>query len=145
MTNKRKAIILLMTVVVLTFVSSCRALRPPESCGLGGNANETGYGLYFEKLDLLDVSGSPGIPDRDGLPRFEEGQALNLWLQVKSDTRVRVCVEETRGGGEIAYDETTPLASGQNAITLGILESGPYVLRMSIDGTLVRSVPFSVR
>jgi hypothetical protein len=137
--------LLLTTLLMLPLFSSCRALRPPESCGLGGIANNTAYGLYFDKLDLLDVNGSPGEPDRDGLPRFQEGQALNLWLQVKSETRIRVCVEETRGGGEIAYDETSPLSSGQSAITLGVLESGPYVIRMSIDGTLVQNVAFTVR
>jgi len=143
--KRRTSLLLLMTFLLLTSISSCRALRPPESCGLGGSANDTAYGLYFDKLDLLDVAGSPGEPDRDGLPRFEEGQALNLWLQVKSDTRVRVCVEETRGGGEIAFDETSPVSAGQSAITLGTLDSGPYVIRLSIDGTLVHNVPFSVR
>lgn len=137
--------ILMSAIFILTFVSSCRALSPPESCGLGGYANDTAYGLYLDKFDLLDVNGNPGEPDRDGLPRFEEGQALNLWLQVKAAARIRICVEETRGGGEIAFDETTPLTAGQSAISLGVLESGPYVIRMSIDGTLLRNVAFSVR
>jgi hypothetical protein len=141
----RNLVRLLVLLMMLVLISSCRALSPPESCGLGGFANDTAYGLYFSDLDLLDVNGNPGEPDRDGTPRFEEGSALNLWLQVKSDTRVRICVEETRGGGEIAYDETSALTSGQTAITLGVLERGPYIIRISIDGTLVRNVPFSVR
>jgi hypothetical protein len=143
---KRKYQALIMSIILLLgFVSSCRALRPPESCGVGSFANDTGFGLYLDDLDLLDVDGSPGEPDRDGTPRFEEGQAINLWLQVKSDTRIRICVEETRGGGEIVYDETSSFSSGQSAVTFGVLERGPYVIRISIDGTLVRNVPFSVR
>lgn len=137
--------ILLSAVLILSFVSSCRALRPPDSCGLGSFANETAYGLYLDDLDLLDVSGNTGEPDRDGAPQFEEGEAINLWLQVKSDTRIRICVEETRGGGEIAFDETAAYTTGQNAVTFGVLERGPYVIRISIDGTLVRNIPFSVR
>ncbi len=136
---------ILSAVLILSFVSSCRALRPPESCGLGSFANDTGFGLYLDDLDLLDVEGRPGEPDRDGAPRFEEGQAINLWLQVKSDTRIRVCVEETRGGGEIVYDETASFTSGQSAIPFGVLERGPYVIRIGIDGTLIRNMPFSVR
>jgi hypothetical protein len=142
---KRNSTILMSTILVLSLVSSCRALRPPESCGLGSYANETAYGLYLEDLDLLDVNGNTGEPDRDGIPRFEEGQAINLWLQVKSDTRIRICVEETRGGGEIAYDETSPFTSGQSAVTFGVLERGPYVIRIGIDGTLINNLPFSVR
>lgn len=130
---------------MLMLLTSCRALRPPESCGLGGFANETAYGLYFDNLNLLDVEGNPGSPDRDGVPRFEEGQTINLWLQIKTDTRVRICVEETRGGGEIAYDDIVSLKTGQSAVTFGALERGPYIIRLSIDGTLVKNFPFSVR
>lgn len=137
--------ILISSLLLLSLLSSCRALRPPESCGLGSFANDTGFGLYLDDLDLLDVEGRPGEPDRDGTPRFEEGQAINLWLQVKSDTRIRICVEETRGGGEIVYDETTSFTSGQRAVPFGVLERGPYVIRIGIDGTLIRNIPFSVR
>jgi hypothetical protein len=112
---------------------------------VGGFANQTAYNLYFNEASLLDVDGNPGEPDRDGAPRFGEDKAINLWLRVKSDVRVRICVEETRGGGEIAYDETRPLQSGQSAIALGTLDRGPYVIRLSIDGTLVRNIPFSIR
>lgn len=142
---KRRGTLLISTILIIGFVASCRALRPPESCGLGSFANETAYGLYLEDLDLLDVDGNPGEPDRDGIPRFEQGQAINLWLQVKSATRIRICVEETRGGGEIAYDEISAFSSGQGAVTFGTLERGPYVIRISIDGTLIHNLPFSVR
>lgn len=138
-------VILSSAILLLSFVSSCRALRPPESCGLGSFANDTAFDLYFSDLDLLDVEGNTGEPDRDGTPRFEEGRAINLWLQVKSDSRVRICVEETRGGGEIAYDETASYSGGQTAVPFGVLERGPYVIRIGIDGTLVRNVPFSIR
>ncbi len=141
----RQHILVFIPILMLMLLSSCRALRPPESCGLGGFANETAYGLYFDNLDLLDVEGNPGKPDRDGVPRFDEGQAINLWLQIKTDSRVRICVEETRGGGEIAYDEIVSMKTGQSAVTFGTLERGPYVIRLSIDGTLVKNVPFSVR
>jgi hypothetical protein len=137
--------LLLITILMLGFVSSCRALSPPESCGVGGYANPTAFDLYFTETSLLDVDGNPGEPDRDGAPRFNEDIAINLWLQVKSDVRVRVCVEETRGGGEIAFDETRPFGAGQTAIALGSLDRGPYVVRLSIDGTLVQNIPFSVR
>jgi hypothetical protein len=143
--NLRSLTLLLSTLLIMSFVSSCRALRPPDSCGLGSFANDTAYGLYLDDLDLLDVAGNPGEPDRDGTPRFPEGQAVNLWLQVKSDSRIRICVEQTRGSGEIVYDETSSFSSGQNAVTFGVLERGPYVVRISIDGTLVRNVPFSIR
>lgn len=143
--KRQSTLILVSAVLILSFVSSCRALRPPDSCGLGSFANDTAYGLYLDDLDLLDVNGNVGEPDRDGTPRFEEGQAINLWLQVKADTRIRICLEETRGGGEIAFDETSSFSTGQSAVTFGVLERGPYVIRISIDGTLVRSLPFSVR
>lgn len=136
---------IIILILMLMLLTSCRALRPPESCGLGGFANETAYGLYFDNLNLLDVEGNPGSPDRDGVPRFEEGQTINLWLQIKTDTRVRICVEETRGGGEIAYDDIVSLKTGQSAVTFGALERGPYIIRLSIDGTLVKNFPFSVR
>jgi hypothetical protein len=143
--QRRSATLFIIILLLLSILSSCRALRPPESCGLGSFANDTGYGLYLNDLDLLDVEGNAGEPDRDGAPRFEEGQVVNLWLQVKSDTRIRICVEETRGGGTIAYDETTSFTSGQSAVTFGALERGPYVIRISIDGTLIRNIPFSIR
>ncbi len=143
--KQRNATIILSAILLLSFASSCRALRPPESCGLGSFANDTAYSLYLDDLDLLDVEGNPGEPDRDGTPRFQEGQVVNLWLQIKSDSRIRICVEETRGGGEIVYDETTAFSSGQNAVTFGVLERGPYVIRIGIDGTLVHNMPFSIR
>jgi hypothetical protein len=145
MMKRSASALLLSTILIMTFASSCRALRPPDSCGLGSFVNNTAYGLYIDDLDLLDVNGKTGELDRDGAPRFEEGQTINLWLQVKSNIRIRICVEETRGGGEIAFDETASFPSGQSAVTFGVLERGPYVIRISIDGTLVQNIPFSVR
>ena len=145
MNRTRTTNLLFSAILILGFLSSCRALSPPESCGVGSYANPTAFDLYFTDASLLDVDGNPGELDRDGAPRFNEDKAINLWLQVKSDVRVRVCVEETRGGGEIAFDETRPLVGGQTAIALGGLDRGPYVVRLSIDGTLVQNIPFSVR
>jgi hypothetical protein len=60
------------------------------------------------------------------------------------EVSLRACIEERRGGGEIALDKTQDILSGSGSISLGSLEAGSYVLRVIVDGVLVRNLPFSI-
>ncbi len=133
--------------VLLLSLLACGSLAPPESCGegIGGSADEATFARYFTQMSLAhSQSGAPGEEDPDGGTRFPSGSALAVQSAALSEVSLRVCVQERKGGGKIAFDQSQDLAPGENSFHVGIFPSGMYVARVIVNGTLVQNLPFSI-
>ncbi len=134
--------VFIFTTLVLT---ACGSFSPPESCGAGGTADEMKYAQHFTWMEIVnETTGSPGEPDPEGGTQFASTIQLGITMDSIDEVSIRVCVEERRGGGEIALDKTQDLPSGSGNISLGSFEPGSYVVRVIVDGVLVRNLPFSI-
>lgn len=143
MPNQRNRLIAAGVLLGLTALA-CGQLSPPESCGenIGGTADEAKFDELFAEMTLVDgASGEPGSGDP---PTLAAGDQLIIQAQALDDVSVRACIEESRGGGEIALDEIQTMAAGESSFSIGTFEPGPYVIRVIVDDTLIKNLPFTV-
>ena len=57
---------------------------------------------------------------------------------------MRACVQ-SRGPGEITFDHTQTMPQGHSAFPVGTFKPGTYVIRVIVDGALVKNFPFEIK
>ncbi len=142
---------LLVTILVLGLVlSACSSgssvsIGPPESCGddIGGTADTAKFDQYFTNMALVNQNGESG-PEGDNGMEFASTDILDLRADSISDVSVRACIQ-SRSGGPIAFDQTQTFTQGPSGLTFGSFQPGNYVVRVIVDGTLVKNFPFSIK
>lgn len=87
---------------------------------------------------VSQASGQPG-PEGENGAQFSAGEALTLQVESKSDVTVRAYVQP-RGPGEITFDQTQTFPQGVGYFPVGAFKPGPYVIRVIVDDTLVKSL-----
>jgi hypothetical protein len=54
-------------IVIMLVITACGSFSPPESCGVGGTADETKFSQHFTWMEIVnEATGSPGEPDPEG-------------------------------------------------------------------------------
>jgi len=132
-------------VVLGLLVSACGA---PESCGenIGGTADEAAYAQRFARMALVNEgTGQPGAADPEGGVQFAAADRLAIQVESLAEVTVRACVQERKGGGKIALNQSQTVGQGEDSFALGSFERGSYVVRVIVDGTLVKNLPFVVK
>lgn len=123
---------------------ACGSFAPPESCGetIGGTADEAAFAQYFESMELLNqATGQPGSQGEEGM-EFASSDALVIRVVSKSEVLVRACIQSRSGGGKIPFDQSMTLPSGEGFFPIGTVPPGTYVVRVIVDDTLVKNLPF---
>ncbi len=136
---------LLVTIIVMGgFFSAC-SFGPPASCGdnIGGTANTAKFDQNFTNMALVNQNGESG-PEGDNGMEFASTDTLDFRADSKSDVAVRACIQNFNGR-PIAFDKTQTLTQGASGFSLGSFQSGNYVVRVIVDGTLVKNFPFSIK
>jgi hypothetical protein len=136
------------TILMLgLFLSACSlgSFGPPASCGdnISGTADTVKFDQYFTKMALVDQSGVSGPEGENGM-EFASTDTLNLRADSNSDVAVRACIQNFNGR-PIAFDQTQTFTKGSDGFSLGSFQSGSYVVRVIIDGTLVKNFPFFIK
>lgn len=80
----------------------------------------------------------------EGADKFSVDGSVTLLVDSLTDVTIKVCVEERRGGREIAFDQTIDVNAGEGDLEIGTLEEGSYVVRVIVDGVLVKNLLFEV-
>lgn len=134
----------LLTVIVWAS-AACGSIAPPEACASTGSADEARFGQLFSSMDLVvDATGETGTEDPQGGVSLPSDTPLAIRFEGLGDAEVRVCVEQRRGGGEIVFDQTFLAGAGAGSFSLGSFPPDTYVVRVLVDGALVRNLPFVV-
>ena len=134
-----------ISIILVLALTACGSFTPPESCGAGGTADEPKFTQHFIWMEIVNqATGSPGEPDPEGGPRFTSSDQLAIITDNINEVSLRACIVERKGGGKIPFDKTQDLPSGSGSISLGSFEPGSYVVRVIVEGILVRNLPFSV-
>ena len=134
-------------LVLLGLLLSACSFGPPPSCGdtIGGTADTATFDRYFARMALVNqVTGEPGVEGNEG-EQFAAADPLAIQLEAKSDVAVRACVQPRAGGKTLAFDQTQTLAAGKGSFALGSFKSGSYVIRVIVEGTLVKNFPFTTQ
>jgi hypothetical protein len=136
---------ILLLLVVCAALTACGAARPPESCGVGGTANETLFAEHFGAMELVNKNtGMPGAADPEAGAAFVYGDMLAIRANALGDVSVRTCVEG-RANGKIALDQTVTAEQGERLLPLASFPKGDYVVRVIVNGALIKNLPFAVR
>ena len=132
--------------ILLAFLA-CGPLSPPESCGdFGGVADEALFIEYFEFMEVVNsTTGSPGEFDDEGEMQFRSSDPLAITFESNKDVSIRACMQERKGGGKILFDETQSFGPGENSLALGNYSKGGYVIRVIVDDSLVKNLPFGIK
>ena len=132
-------------IALALIASACGSFGPPESCGVGGTADEAKFSQYFAQMELVDATtGQPGPVDPESGPQFAATAKLEIRAKSKAPVALRACVQSRRGGGKIPFDQTQSLPLGPGSLSLGSFAPGSYVVRVVVDGVLVRNLTFMV-
>lgn len=135
---------ILVGLLVVTIVVSACSFGPPPSCGenIGGTADEAKFDEHFSSMSLVSQSiGQPG-PEGDNGLEFSRADTLLMQVESRTDVELRACVQPRGGGGRIPFDQTQTFSQGQGTFNIGSFEPGAYVIRVIVDGTLVKNFPF---
>ena len=142
MTSFPRGLLLLLTASLL--LAACGGFGPPPECieGLGGVADTAAFDANFASLPLVSAArGQPGRPAEHGVA-FAAGEALAIRVDSLGAVSLRACVQEARS---IPIDQTYELSTGEQSLKIGTLpEPGMYVVRVIVDGVLVRNLPFTL-
>jgi hypothetical protein len=139
--NSRIFPVLLAASLLLT---ACANFGPPPECseGLGGVADTAAFDAHFASMQLVSAaSGAPGAPAEHG-EAFAADEPLAIQVDSLGAGSLRACVQ---AASEIPIDQTYELAAGGQTLQLGALgEPGMYVVRVIVDGVLVKNLPFTL-
>jgi hypothetical protein len=135
---------LLVGSVLAIATLACGSFAPPESCIDTGTADEEAFTSQFNSMQVVNAAtGAPGESHPEGGVRFSTEDQLAVVVDSLGEVDVRFCVTQRRGGGQIVYDETHTVQEGETTVTLMAFDSDPYVIRVIVNDTLVRNLPFT--
>jgi hypothetical protein len=136
---------LLVTILVLGLILSACSFGPPASCGddIGGVADTAKFDQYFTNMALVNQNGDSGTEGENGM-EFASTDTLDLRADSNSDVAVRACIQNFNGK-PISFDQTQTFTQGASGFSLGSFQSGNYVVRVIVDGTLVKNFPYSIK
>lgn len=128
--------------------SACGSFSPPESCGegIGGTADESKFAQHFAQIELVNKATSQsGNLDAEGVLQFAAADQLAIRAESLAEVSVRACVQELKGGGQVAFDQVQMMAQGEDDFALGSFSPGSYVVRVIADGVLVKNLTFEIK
>ena len=128
---------ILGSLVVLAIVLA--ACGGPTNCpGLTtGAADQAKFGQHFTNMALAKQGGAAQTSD----PKFAASDNLEVVTTTLADTSTRMCVQS----GKPPVDKTSTLAKGESRTAVGTFGKGSHVVRVFVDGTLVKNLPFTVQ
>lgn len=138
---------LLVTGIIFSLVIlACGQFAPPESCNVGGSADESKFASLFTKMELLSqATGQPVSIDSENGAQFSPEDPLVIEVESLTEVTVRACVQSRQGGGKIPFDQTQSLPTGKGSFALGTFNQGSYVVRLVVDGVLVKNLTFFIK
>lgn len=134
----------LAMLFLLGLVAACGSAGPaatpaPTDCGLGLSADEQAFARRFRSVDFA----TGRVEDGERVFRVDQGPQLDA--DPLAPVQVRVCVQKRERVSSIVWDGTVLWAPGGNRTQLSAVERGSYVIRLGVDGVLVKNLTFTVR
>jgi hypothetical protein len=130
----------------LALVLAACSFGPPPSCGddIGGTADTAAFDQHFSSMELVSqTTGQAGEPSDPGVS-FPQDEPIQILLDAKAEVAIRTCIQPMGGQAKSPVDSTAGVGAGKQAIDLGSFDSGSYVIRVIVDGVLVKNLPFSI-
>ena len=135
---------LLTIVTMIALATACEETGSPEDCELGVVADTDAFEAAFDSMELIDdETGESFEETADGFI-VPEGTVVSISATAVDTTDWRACQQERVGGGDIVLDEEWTQEAGEESFLLGEFPPLDYVVRVGVDGVLVKNLPFTV-
>jgi hypothetical protein len=134
------------SILIIMILTACSILPPAEDCGGESVPDRDALDVYFSSLQLLGTA--PDQSENSGSKAgriFQSTDELAIIGQSVREGTMRLCIFESKPAGEIVYDQTFNLSTGEETIQLGSFKEGPYVIRVFANGVLVHNFQFLIR
>jgi hypothetical protein len=106
-----RAVILFLVLSLV--VIACGSFASPESCEAGGPADEVKFNELFTEMGLVNTeTGQPAQRKDEGEDKFSVDDSVTFQGDSFTGVTIKVCVEERRGGGEVAFDQAIDINAG---------------------------------
>lgn len=113
------------------------------SCpAVGGGADEALFTQNFSRMDLAS-----GTPDTgEGGVRHSRTEPVVVVATTLHGVEAHFCARERSRASTIMYAQPHTLPAGESRVDLGpVARTGDYVIRVSVEGKLVKNLTFTVR
>ena len=136
----------MMGLFLLAGLIAACSFGPPKNCGddIGGTADTTKFDQYFSRMALVNAASGESGPEGDSGMQYASSDLLAIRADNLADVDVRLCVQNF-STGSIASDNTRSFKTGSDSFELGSFEKGTYVMRVIVDGSLVKNFPFEIK
>ncbi len=130
----------------MAFLAACSFGSPP-SCGedIGGTADSAKFDQRFASMTLVSEATGEIGPEGEGGMQLTAGEPLAIQIESKAEVEVRACIQPIGGSKEIPFDQTQSISQGSSSFGIGSFDPGKYVIRVIVDGTLVKNFPFTAQ
>jgi hypothetical protein len=133
-------------IILCITIAACSSKRARVACSLPGPPNEELLRNRVQHLELVDAeTGEVATYDPNGDPVLEGGQPLALWAAFEMPTSLDICVSKEDEREPPVYYSAVTFSNEIDIQPLGRYDLGSYLLHLSMDGTLVRTLHFTVR
>lgn len=126
---------------------ACGSLSPPDDCGerIGGTADEALFAENFLSMGLVEAeTGEQGDEGGENGPLYNAQDSVKLAFESNANSSMRICVQERRGGGKVVLNKNVDYFAGEGGLVLGAFPKGNYVVRVIMQDTLVKNLPFTI-
>lgn len=128
------------------FTSSCDTFAPSQLCGDTTEADHETFGQYFSEIHLMTISSSESNDDQPQIGRvFKHPAILAINGSLIKDSNIRFCIFGAKRNGEVVFDKSFSLNSGDISIEIGEFTKGPYMIRVYADGVLIENISFLIQ
>jgi hypothetical protein len=135
----------ILACIVLLITSACSSSNTPDTCEAGEPVDKKLYKQNFEYVELVDQrNGQPGKKNEEGIWMFKSDDGLAINMKAFTEVTVRFCIIESNEEGVIAYNDDHNLMAGTGRLNLGRFDPNPYVMRVIVDGVLVKDFSFGM-
>lgn len=138
-----------LPVALLVFLLGCPTDDPADPaggpCDLGTSADDAAYAAVFEGMGLVraDDGTTPDTDDERGA-LFTGDETVAVLAEATAAADVAFCVRTRDGASTLVDSVETAVVVGEQTIALDAFSAGDYVVRVGLDGVLIRNLTFGV-
>lgn len=137
---------IIIFVLFGSLITSCDTFAPSKLCGEDTEADHTAFNRFFSELQLIDLAITTPGDEQEQVGRvFKNPASLTIKGTLINESEIRLCIFGAKRNGEVVFDEFFVLSSGEQSISLGEFEEGPYIIRVYADGKLVENLSFLIQ
>lgn len=138
--------ITLLLVILGGSVCACDTFQRSQLCGAETEADHQAFTNTFTEMQLVNQASASEGENGGQIGRvFEQPVSLTIDLNSLEEVELRLCIFETKRKGEIVFDESFSLSTGQESLDLGEFGEGSHIIRVYVDGKLVENISFLIQ